>query len=84
MKKFLLMTALMLSMAFTVDAQLYAPCYANYQGVGYFVLPNGYYYGQIYAGYPQGEDTIISLTRRWEPYSITAISTVDSATVRER
>ena len=55
MKKLLLMMALMLSMAFAANAQLYAPCYANYQGVGYFALPNGYYYGQIYAGYPQGE-----------------------------
>lgn len=55
MKRFLLMTVLMLSIAFAANAQLYAPCYANYQGVGYFVLPNGYYYGQIYAGYPQGE-----------------------------
>lgn len=55
MKKFLLMTVLVLSMVFTAKAQLYAPCYANYQGVGYFTLPNGYYYGQIYAGYPQGE-----------------------------
>lgn len=55
MKKFLLMTVLVLSMVFTTKAQLYAPCYANYQGVGYFALPNGYYYGQIYAGYPQGE-----------------------------
>lgn len=55
MKRFLLMMALMLSMAFAANAQLYAPCYANYQGVGYFALPNGYYYGQIYAGYPQGE-----------------------------
>lgn len=54
-KKLLLMMALILSMAFAANAQLYAPCYANYQGVGYFVLPNGYYYGQIYAGYPQGE-----------------------------
>ena len=55
MKKLLLMMALMLSMAFAANAQLYAPCYANYQGVGYFALPNGYYYGQICAGYPQGE-----------------------------
>lgn len=55
MKELLLMMALLLSMAFAANAQLYAPCYANYQGVGYFALPNGYYYGQIYAGYPQGE-----------------------------
>lgn len=55
MKKILFMMAMMLSMIFAASAQLYAPCYSNYQGVGYFVLPNGYYYGQIYAGYPQGE-----------------------------
>lgn len=55
MKKILFMMALLLSMAVNIDAQLYAPCYSNYQGVGYFVMPNGYYYGQIYAGYPQGE-----------------------------
>lgn len=55
LKKILLILSFVMSVAITADAQLYAPCYANYQGVGYFVLPNGYYYGQIYAGYPQGE-----------------------------
>ena len=49
------MIALILSMAFSAKAQLYAPCYANYQGIGYFTLPNGYYYGYIYAGFPHGE-----------------------------
>lgn len=59
MKKFFTIMLLAISMsllvAVTANAQLYAPCYANYNGVVYFTLPNGYYYGQIYAGYPQGE-----------------------------
>lgn len=55
MKKFLLFVTLMLMMAISAKGQMYAPCYANYQGVGAFMLPNGYYYGQIYAGYPHGE-----------------------------
>lgn len=55
LKKIFLILSFVMSVAITAHAQLYAPCYANYQGVGYFVLPNGYYYGQIYAGYPQGE-----------------------------
>ncbi len=54
-KKLFLLISLSLAMALSANAQLYAPCYANYQGTGYFVLPDGYYYGQIYAGYPQGE-----------------------------
>ncbi len=54
-KKFIFPIFMMLTIALSVDAQLYAPGYSNFQGVGYFVLPNGYYYGQIYAGYPQGE-----------------------------
>lgn len=54
MKK-LLFTLVLLLAAIGAKAQLYAPCYANYSGVGYFQLSNGYYYGQIYAGYPQGE-----------------------------
>ena len=41
-KRLLLGFSLMLSTAFASEAQLYAPCYANYQGVGYFNLPNGY------------------------------------------
>ena len=55
MKKLILLFALIVSIAVTATAQLYAPAYANYSGVGYFTLPNGYYYGNIYAGYPQGE-----------------------------
>lgn len=43
------------SMTFAANAQLYAPCYANYKGIGYFALSNGYYYGWISGGYPQGE-----------------------------
>lgn len=54
-KKMIMVFATLLAMALGAEAQLYAPGYANYQGVGYFTLPNGYYYGQIYAGYPQGE-----------------------------
>ena len=54
-KKIILILPLVLSVAINVAAQLYAPGYANYEGVGYSVLPNGYYYGQIRAGYPQGE-----------------------------
>lgn len=54
MKKLIFAFLLLLS-AFGANAQLYAPCYANYSGIGYFQLANGYYYGQIYGGYPQGE-----------------------------
>ena len=54
-KKLLIIIAMIFTMATASKAQLYAPGYANYAGIGYFTLPNGYYYGQIYAGYPQGE-----------------------------
>lgn len=37
------------------QAQLYAPCYANYSGIGFFVMPNGYYYGFVTCGFPHGE-----------------------------
>lgn len=55
MKKILSILAFTMIVAISAEAQLYAPCYANFQGIGAFVLPNGYYYGQIYAGYPHGE-----------------------------
>lgn len=55
MKKFLITLFLMIGLAISANAQLYAPCYAYYQGIGYFTLPNGYYYGWISGGYPQGE-----------------------------
>lgn len=55
MRKILLAIMMIVSMATIANAQLYAPCYANYQGIGYFALPNGYYYGWISGGYPQGE-----------------------------
>lgn len=79
-KKFIIILSFVLSVTISADAQLYAPFYVNYQGVGYFVLPNEYYYGQIYAGYPQGRNTTTSLTRRWERCSITDILTGVCAT----
>ena len=54
-KKFLIILGIIFTLVAPCKAQLYAPGYANYAGVGFFTLPNGYYYGQISAGYPQGE-----------------------------
>lgn len=54
MKVFALLLV-MLGFTLSSKAQIYAPCYAYYQGVGYFAMPNGYYYGNISGGYPQGE-----------------------------
>lgn len=55
MKNLLFTLALAICSMFAANAQLYSPSYACYQGVGYFVMPNGYYYGNISGGYPQGE-----------------------------
>jgi len=55
MSKFILSLILVVSTLFAANAQIYSPSYAYYQGVGYFVMPNGYYYGNISGGYPQGE-----------------------------
>lgn len=55
MRKFIFTLVLSVSTFFAAKAQIYSPSYAYYQGVGYFVMPNGYYYGNISSGYPQGE-----------------------------
>lgn len=55
MKKFIFTLVLAISSMFAAKAQIYSPSYAYYQGVGYFVMSNGYYYGNISGGYPQGE-----------------------------
>lgn len=55
MRKFILTLVLAVSTLFAANAQIYSPSYAYYQGVGYFVMSNGYYYGNISGGYPQGE-----------------------------
>lgn len=55
MKKILLTIIVTFAVIIGAKAQLFAPCYAYYQGIGYFVMPNGYYYGWISCGYPQGE-----------------------------
>lgn len=55
MKKFILTLTLVVSALLAAKAQLYAPAYAYYSGVGYFTMSNGYYYGNISGGYPQGE-----------------------------
>lgn len=55
MKKFILTLILSVSTLVAATAQIYSPSYAYYQGVGYFVMSNGYYYGNISGGYPQGE-----------------------------
>lgn len=54
-KKILFLLVVALSTAFGAKAQMYAPCYAYYQGIGYFNMPNGYYYGWINCGFPNGE-----------------------------
>lgn len=55
MRKFILTLIWAVCSLIAANAQIYSPGYANYQGIGYFVMPNGYYYGNIVGGFPQGE-----------------------------
>lgn len=55
MRKLLLTFIAALATLFAAEAQIYSPAYAYYHGIGYFVMPNGYYFGYIYGGFPQGE-----------------------------
>lgn len=62
MRKVVLSILIVFGLAFSfnqrVDAQVYNPYFAFYQGVGYMPVATGYYYGQIMNGYPHGEGYI--------------------------
>lgn len=54
MKSVIVVIVLFLSF-FDACGQLYNPNFWCYQGIAYMPLPNGYYYGWVNGGFPQGE-----------------------------
>lgn len=54
-RKYFFLILCSLCVFFDVNAQAYNPDYSDFEGVATMSLPNGWYYGEIKSGYPEGE-----------------------------